>query len=65
MVTFILIAVGALNWGLIGVANINLVNMLLGTMPTLERLVYILVGAAAVAELVTHPKCCSMCKFGK
>lgn len=49
----LLVFVGALNWGLIGIgyfANMNLdvVNMLLGTWPVVENVVYILVGLSAV-----------------
>ncbi len=66
MVAWILVIVGALNWGLVGVgsfmgSNWNLVNMILGSMPQLESIVYILVGLAAVFELITHKKNCRMC----
>jgi uncharacterized membrane protein YuzA (DUF378 family) len=46
-----LVAIGALNWGLVGLLNINLVNWLLGSWPTLERAAYILVGIAGVYKL--------------
>ena len=52
-----LVFVGALNWGLIGLFNWNLVNALLGSWPTVERIVYVLVGLAAVAMLFMC-KCC-------
>ena len=65
MVTFLLMAVCALNWGLMGLANINLVNMLVGSMPMVERAVYVLVGLSAVVELAMHPKCCAVCDMGK
>lgn len=66
MVTWILIIVGAVNWGLIGLggfmgANWNLVSMLLGSWPMVEWLVYALVGASAVYEVVTHKKNCRLC----
>ena len=51
----LLVVVGALNWGLIGIAyfvdataNWNLVNVLLGGIPEAEAVVYLLVGLAAV-----------------
>lgn len=55
-VSLILVVVGALNWGLFGVgmlidANWNLVNLVFGTIPTLEAVVYLLVGLAGVYEL--------------
>ncbi len=49
--------IGGLNWGLVGIGgflgtNLNIVNLLLGSMPTIEWIVYILVGIAAVILLV-------------
>ena len=61
MLAFILIVVGALNWGLVGAFEFNLVNWLLGSWHWLEDLVYILVGLAAIYELVTHKNNCKMC----
>lgn len=51
-----LVIVGAINWGLTGLghfvdANWNVVNLLLGGFPTIEALVYVLVGLAGVYEL--------------
>ncbi len=60
MVTFILLVVGGLNWGLHAL-GFNVVYMLLGSWPMLERLVYLLVGISAVIELVNHKKNCKAC----
>lgn len=51
-----LVIVGALNWGLVGAGefvdtNLNLVNLLFGSVPALEALVYVLVGLAGLWEL--------------
>lgn len=46
-----LVVIGALNWGLVGLLNVNLVNWLLGSWPTVERIVYILVGLGGVYKL--------------
>lgn len=62
MVTFTLAMIGALNWGLVGLFGVNLVNMLVGSMPVVEKVVYILVGASAVLVLSTHMKECKACK---
>ena len=69
MVSFMLVVVGALNWGLVGLgnlmgSNLNLVGMLFGSMPMLESLVYVLVGLAAVYEVVTHKASCKVCGMG-
>lgn len=61
MVTWILVIVGALNWGLVGLFDFNLVDKILGSAPAIERLVYILVGVSAVVEIITHGKTCKMC----
>ncbi len=61
MVTFLLMVVGALNWGLVGLLNVNLVSMVVGSWPTLEKLVYILVGVSAVYVLATHMNDCKIC----
>lgn len=55
-----LVIVGALNWGLVGVFDWNLVTALLGTWEWAERVVYILVGVSALAMLVTSYS--KMCK---
>lgn len=52
-----LVIVGAINWGLVGVgmfldANWNVVNLLLGSIPELEALVYLLVGLAGLYEII-------------
>ena len=49
VVTGILVIVGALNWGLIGTAQFNLVAALFGQ-SALASIVYILVGIAAVYQ---------------
>ena len=66
MISWILLIVGGLNWLLVGLggffgASWNLVYMLLGSWPMVEWLVYVLVGAAAVYEVVTHKKNCKAC----
>lgn len=54
MIGMILVIVGALNWGLVGVGMLmggtgwNVVNMLLGSMPTVEAVVYVLVGLSGL-----------------
>ena len=66
---WILLIVGGLNWLLVGVGafaggNWNVVSLILGSIPSLEALVYILVGLAAVYELVNHKNTCKNCSMG-
>jgi uncharacterized membrane protein YuzA (DUF378 family) len=65
MVAYVLLWVGGLNWGLMGLLDMNLVNQLLGSMPEVERVVYILVGASAVYTLLTHMTDCRVCSKKK
>ncbi len=44
----LLLVVGGLNWGLVGVANYNLVEVLFGSWPVVVAVVYDLVGLAAL-----------------
>lgn len=44
----ILLVVGGINWGLVGAADWNLVEMLLGAWPMVVKLVYVLVGLSAL-----------------
>jgi len=59
--SFVLVVVGALNWGLVGLFNFNLVETIFGGVEWLERLIYVLVGAAAVVLLATHKSDCKAC----
>lgn len=61
MVAFTLVVVGALNWGLVGLLNFNLVSALLGADSALEKLVYVLVGLSAVWLAWTHKSDCKAC----
>jgi uncharacterized protein len=52
-ISMALVTVGALNWGLVGLFNFNLVNALFGSIPIVESAVYILVGIAALGMIYT------------
>ncbi len=65
-IAFVLVIIGGLNWGLIALGNYmgsnwNVVNLLLGSWPTVESLVYLLVGISAVVLLVGHKRDCKAC----
>lgn len=53
IISYILVIIGALNWGLVGLFNINLVALLFGEMTVLARIVYALVGLAAIISFIT------------
>lgn len=58
---YLLVFVGALNWGLVGLFGFNLVSALFGFSPMLENLVYILVGVSALVDMKNHMYCCGEC----
>lgn len=60
----ILLIVGGINWGLVGIADINLVNLIFGSVAWLESLVYILVGVAAIGALASMFGMCKNCCKG-
>lgn len=43
-----LVLIGGLNWGLVGALNLNAVNAIVGSVPVLEQVIYILVGLSAL-----------------
>lgn len=51
-----LVIVGAINWGLIGLFNLNLVSALFGEGSLLTRIVYVGVGAAGIYALTLYPR---------
>ena len=47
-IAFVLVVVGGLNWGLVGFFNFDLVATIFGDMSIISRIVYALVGLAAL-----------------
>jgi len=54
VIAYILVIIGAVNWGLIGFFNLDLVRMIFGDMSLLSRIVYSLVGLSGILLLFTH-----------
>ena len=64
-VAFILVIIGGLNWGLVGVWDFDLVAWLLGEGSTWAKVVYDLVGLAALYTVIFGcRKMCSCCGNG-
>ncbi len=56
-IALILVVIGGLNWGLIAISPMyDIVQLLLGFMPVLAQLVYLLVGVAAIYVAVAMTK---------
>lgn len=65
MVSFILLVVGGLNWLVFGLFGQDIVGRIVGGMDSsIAKLVYIVVGLAAIAEIATHKNTCKMCGAG-
>jgi len=62
-IAMILLIVGGLNWGLVGLLDIDLVAALFGDGSAVSRIVYILVGLAALWCLYTATKLGSRPRF--
>lgn len=65
MIGKVLLVVGGLNWGLVGVGmlmskDLNIVKMIFGSMMTVEAIVYVLVGIAAIMAIFGCK--CATCK---
>ena len=65
-IAFVLLIVGGLNWGLIALGTYmgstwNVVGLVLGSWPSVESLVYLLVGLSALLLVSTHKKDCRYC----
>ncbi len=62
IISFILLIVGGLNWGLVGVGTGDIVSSVLGD--SIAKIIFILVGLAAIFEIVAHKKNCKACPSG-
>lgn len=63
-IAFVLLIIGGLNIGLTAVGY-DVLNIILGSIPTLAMIVSVLIGLSAIYELVTHKKNCKACSACK
>lgn len=56
-VAYVLIIAGALNWGIVGLFQTDLIAKILGDMTMASRLIYLLVGISGLVMLITRCKC--------
>lgn len=50
----VLVVVGAINWGLVGAFEYNLVDSLFGEGSGLSRVIYVIVGVAGIYMLLSY-----------
>ncbi len=50
-VALVFIIIGAINWGLIGLFDFNLVETLFGTENVITKIIYVLVGISGIIDI--------------
>ncbi|MFH1423557.1 MAG: DUF378 domain-containing protein [Candidatus Nealsonbacteria bacterium] len=58
LIAVILVVIGGLNWGLIGFFKYDLVATIFGDMTTTTRVIYALIGLAALSKLCMCKRHC-------
>ena len=48
LITFVLVIIGGLNWGLLGLFSFDLITFFFGGISPLNRMIYILIGLSAL-----------------
>lgn len=56
LISFIILLIGGINWGLVGFFNFDLVAKVFGNMSILSRIIYSIVGVSAIVATITAPK---------
>lgn len=63
-IALILVILGAINWGLVGIAGFNLVEFIFGGLTIVTKIFYILVGVSGIILIYSAAKCRNYCKGG-
>lgn len=56
IISLVLVIIGGLNWGLVGLLEFNLVAAIFGSMSVISRVIYVLVGLAALVMILVSLK---------
>lgn len=62
MIAFILLIVGGLNWLLVGLFNWDLGQLFGGMDAVVSKVIYVVVGLAAIYEVAMHKGTCKICE---
>ncbi|MFA6536072.1 MAG: DUF378 domain-containing protein [Candidatus Paceibacterota bacterium] len=65
MVAFILLIIGGLNWLLVGLFSWDIGVIFGGQAATISKVIYVLVGLAALVEVFSHKGNCKACGTGQ
>lgn len=55
-IAYVLVLIGAINWGLVGLMDLDLVRLIFGEMTVMSRIVYTIVGISGLILLITTSK---------
>ena len=58
-VAYVLVLIGALNWGLVGIFGLDIVTLIFGSLPMIVSIVYVLIGLSALYLIIGRTKKCS------
>lgn len=61
LIAFILLVIGGLNWLLVGLLSWDIGAIFGGQDALISSIIYVLVGLAAIFEVVAHKKNCKAC----
>lgn len=57
LIVIILLIIGGINWGLVGLFDFNLVGYIFSSIPLIAKLIYDLVGLAAIYKIFALFQC--------
>jgi uncharacterized membrane protein YuzA (DUF378 family) len=63
LIAVILVVLGGLNWGLVGAFNLNVVALIFAKLPIVARIIYVVIGIAAIYVGVTSINLVKQLKF--
>ncbi len=55
-ICLVFVIIGAINWGLVGLFDFNLVSYLFGEKSLLERIIYVIVGISGLVDIAIFTK---------
>ena len=61
LIATVLLIIGGLNWGLVGLFDFNLVSAIFNNFPDIQKLLYILIGLAALWGIYLLSRCKEYC----
>ncbi|MBI2636800.1 MAG: DUF378 domain-containing protein [Parcubacteria group bacterium] len=61
MVAYLLVVIGALNWGILALTGWEVGQLFGGMEAAVSKVIYVLVGLSGLLLLFTHKKDCKLC----